>query len=147
MIICSLQVFHSHAVSLLELDKVCFPTSHWYKAVWEGMFDNYDLRVVVSQRQSIDVGYVAFSRILEDSELLRIGVKPGFRQKGVAHILIEQTISLLRDEQVKRLFLEVRDDNLPALGLYRSFGFIEVGKRARYYKNPSGNALIFSLDL
>jgi len=147
MIIRSREIFHAHASSLLELDKVCFPASHWDKSVWEGLFNNHDLRVAANISQSIFTGYAVFSKIQEEAELLRIGIRPDFREEGIAHALTERMIGVLKKEQVKRLFLEVRDDNLPALSLYRSFGFMEIGKRTGYYKNPKGNALTFSLDL
>ncbi len=97
MMIHSQQSFQSHSLALLELDKVCFPASHWDESVWMRLFSNLDLRIAVDMVQSSYGGYIAFSRVLEEAELLRIGVKPDFRREGIAHALTEQMISVLRD--------------------------------------------------
>ncbi|NVN31455.1 ribosomal-protein-alanine acetyltransferase, partial [Endobacter medicaginis] len=45
-----------------------------------------------------------------------------------------------------RLFIEVAAGNGPAIALYRGCGFVEVGRRRRYY--PDGDdALVMVLSL
>jgi ribosomal-protein-alanine N-acetyltransferase len=38
------------------------------------------------------------------------------------------------------IFLEVRTDNVPAIALYESFGFVNVGLRRRYYRASGADA-------
>ncbi len=38
--------------------------------------------------------------------------------------------------------LEVRESNIPAINLYKKFGFLEHGKRPRYYQAPIEDAII-----
>ena len=46
----------------------------------------------------------------------------------------------------KRIFLEVAEDNAAGLALYRKLGFVEAGRRKRYYERP-GNARVDALTL
>jgi ribosomal-protein-alanine N-acetyltransferase len=51
---------------------------------------------------------------------------------------------------VRAVFLEVGDDNVPALRLYRRAGFREVGRREGYYRDQAGKAstaLVLRRDL
>jgi ribosomal protein S18 acetylase RimI-like enzyme len=55
-------------------------------------------------------------------------------------------MTTLGESGAKQLFLEVEDSNVAALRLYRSFGAVAVGRRARYYEHGA-DAAIFSLAL
>ncbi|MNI99499.1 ribosomal-protein-alanine N-acetyltransferase [compost metagenome] len=47
------------------------------------------------------------------------------------------------------MFLEVRPSNTPALALYHSEGFNEIGRRPRYYPAAQGreDALVMAIEL
>ena len=64
------------------------------------------------------------------------------RRQGVARALIEALVSALRERGSKQLTLEVRASNGPARQLYESLGFLQVGLRKNYYRNPKEDALI-----
>jgi len=91
------------------------------------------------------VGYAFGWKLMESFELHRIAVKREERRKGVGRELLRELLKRCREEGVKEIFLEVRKGNHPAVNLYRSLGFKEVGKRENYYGDES--ALIFSLKL
>ena len=74
--------------------------------------------------------------------MMNIAVNPDYRRQGIAESLIERLVSELKDKQVSSLTLEVRASNAPAIALYRKLGFIQVGKRSNYYRNPREDALI-----
>ena len=90
----------------------------------------------------------AFSRGASDEEeLLLIAVDPEHRGRGVGKALMQQFIARARARGANRLFLEMRECN-PAIGLYRQFGFQEVGLRRNYYRSGSQgpfNALTMAL--
>ena len=58
-------------------------------------------------------------------------------------------IDLARWHRAERIFLEVRPSNPPAIALYQSEGFNEVGRRPRYYPAASGreDALVMAMEL
>lgn len=86
----------------------------------------------------------------EECELLTIAVSRRWRGKGVAQALLAAIADDLMATPVRRIFLEVDAGNVPALKLYRRFGFVEIGSRKGYYPKPDGSAataLVMRLDL
>jgi len=54
----------------------------------------------------------------------------------------------LKRRGVREVFLEVGVENEPALRLYRSFGFAEIGRRSGYYAGSvPGDALVLRASL
>ena len=76
-----------------------------------------------------------------------IYVEPGFRRRGLARLLLSRAIAYARAAGAFCMTLEVRESNTPAIALYRSFGFVPVGLRPRYYHDPEENALLMTLLL
>ena len=91
-------------------------------------------------------GYVLFC-IMEDAEIYRIGVRPELRRRGLGRRLLEAAEEVCREQGSRRLLLEVREDNIPALTLYRAFGFEEIYRRKRYYKDPVSDAIMMEKDI
>lgn len=95
-------------------------------------------------------GFVLSRRAADEAEILTITVHGRARGGGVATRLLASHISRLSSLGVTDLFLEVDENNLPALALYRRFGFTQVGRRPSYYAKADGskaNALILKLNL
>ena len=92
------------------------------------------------------VGYLLASALAPEGELLRIGVCPEYRKRGIGGALMERF--LLKSESLlcDTLFLEVRADNAPAISLYRRYGFFDCGVRKKYYKNPECDALLMKKE-
>lgn len=60
-----------------------------------------------------------------------IGLRRDWRGRGLGRQLAEMVIRQAgRDGRIARLDLEVRADNLPAIRLYESLGFVTEGRRA-----------------
>ncbi|MCF8469409.1 MAG: GNAT family N-acetyltransferase [Parvibaculum sp.] len=68
-----------------------------------------------------------------EAEILAIGVAPAARGAGLGHRLLEAVAIHAAAAGADSLFLEVAEDNLPALALYERFGFHIVGIRPAYY--------------
>ena len=74
-----------------------------------------------------------------DVELLLIAVTPALRRQGVAAALLERACQDAVARGASDLFLEVREDNTAARGLYGRVGFAEVGRRPSYYSGKDGS--------
>jgi [ribosomal protein S18]-alanine N-acetyltransferase len=92
-------------------------------------------------------GFVLSRRIDEEGEILNLAVKPPYRRAGIATALVRELFGTLAREGVKRVFLEVRAGNHVAIAFYQGLGFSQIGKRPRYYSNPTEDALILRADL
>ena len=66
---------------------------------------------------------------------------------GIASALMRQLMTELRAIGSEKLTLEVRASNMPARGLYAKLGFVQVGLRKNYYRDPKEDALILSISL
>lgn len=83
-------------------------------------------------------GYVITSVVLDEAELLIIGVARAHQGQGRGGQLMQAMMRALQEAGVKRLFLEVRESNIVAQSLYRRCGFEPSGRRAAYYPAPGG---------
>lgn len=92
-------------------------------------------------------GYVVALAMGEEGEIADLAVSPGARRHGVGRMLLDRTERELADCGVQALYLEVRESNEAALGLYRSQGYRQVGRRRAYYRHPSEDALVLRRDL
>ncbi len=93
------------------------------------------------------VGYVIFSRVPPEGEILRIAVAESARRQGVAKRLLDALRAECAQEGITRLLLEVRAGNRPAVRLYEKAGFTVDGVRKAYYQDPEEDALLMSRQL
>ena len=90
-------------------------------------------------------GYSIIHFAADEGELSTIAVKKEYRGRKIGQFLLEKAIC--GDNLIKNLFLEVRESNLSAQKLYRRMGFVEVGRRKSFYKNPMEDALLMALQV
>lgn len=93
------------------------------------------------------VGYVVALVVGEEGEIADLAVHPGMRRGGVGALLLSRVEEDVARAGVRTLFLEVRESNEPALGLYRARGFEAVGRRRGYYRRPVEDALVLRRPL
>lgn len=83
-------------------------------------------------------GYAVLRPVLDEAELLNIGVSALQQRKGLGRAMLREMLDVAREKDIRRVFLEVRASNVAALALYRSSGFGEIGVRRGYYQNANG---------
>jgi ribosomal-protein-alanine N-acetyltransferase len=87
------------------------------------------------------IGYGGISRLGRtppfEYEIHTIGVDPAYQGRGIGRWLLDELLNVADGAVVH---LEVRTDNEPALALYRSVGFADVGLRPRYYRISGADA-------
>ncbi len=93
------------------------------------------------------MGHGVLWRVADEAELANLAVLPEVRGRGIGGALLDRLLSRARRGGVTAVFLEVRDTNEPALDLYRTRGFRQVGVRREYYERPREDARILRLDL
>jgi ribosomal-protein-alanine N-acetyltransferase len=121
--------------ALADLELLLFRTdSPWTAEMfWSELAAGHHYVVHRNASGAVD-GYAGLSRGDEVAEVRTLGVRPDAQRSGVGRALLED---LLRASGDRRVLLEVRTDNEPALALYRSCGFTRIGLRRNYYW-PSG---------
>lgn len=94
-------------------------------------------------------GFAITRWVLDNEELLMIGVAPQYQRQKVGASLLKDIEQSARRAGRNKLFLEVRDGN-PAYDFYYQSGFKPIGRRKNYYKMTNGvgpDAITMSLDL
>jgi ribosomal-protein-alanine N-acetyltransferase len=87
------------------------------------------------------IGFLAARQIADEGEILNIAVRPDSRRRGVASALLLATLGEFQRSSIVRVFLELRESNLPARSLYERYGFVSSGRRKSYYANPTEDAV------
>lgn len=90
------------------------------------------------QPQGAPLGFVLARSIAGEAEILTITVARRSRRAGVGRLLMDHVLQKLHADRVQSLFLEVDEENEPALRLYKRLRFEEVGRRPAYYQHSDG---------
>lgn len=93
------------------------------------------------------VGYAILSVASGEAHILNLCVTPEWQGMGIGRVLLTRLIHLARYHRTDGIFLEVRPSNRQARRLYERAGFVEVGRRPRYYPGAADreDAVIMSL--
>ena len=130
-----------HVPQVAELEKLCFADPWSEKSVASELENKWALWLVALEENNV-VGYIGSQTSIDETDVMNVAVHPDFRRKGIAEKLIEQLVAELKGRGSHALMLEVRASNAPAIALYEKLGFVQVGCRKNYYRNPKEDALI-----
>ncbi|HEY9229164.1 MAG TPA: GNAT family N-acetyltransferase [Gemmatimonadaceae bacterium] len=136
----SIAADHPESVALIcELDaelNVVTPKEHMF-GLHPGEAADPRLRFFIIEAEDAIVGCGAL-RELEPGivELKRMFVRPAFRGRGYGRDLLEQVEREAIAAGIDRIRLETSADLPVAVGLYRSFGFVEIPKYGEYVNSP-----------
>ena len=122
--------------------KVCYELdlksiSHWNQNQWENeLKKDYVTAIGLYLNKSI-LGVCVFNRIFDEVEIIYLSVHPSYKRRGLGKKLIFNVFKKCRNENIKRIFLEVSIKNKQALSFYNYFGFKTISIRKKYYKDGS----------
>ena len=131
----------THVPSVAQLEKLCFSAPWSENSVRSELSNPLSLWLVAVEDGQL-LGYVGSQTVLDEADMMNVAVSAEHRQKGVGRALVTALVDVLRNNGAHCLTLEVRASNEPAKALYQSLGFIQIGKRPNYYRNPREDALI-----
>jgi ribosomal-protein-alanine N-acetyltransferase len=96
------------------------------------------------------IGFAVSRMGADEAEILSIAIDARHRGRGLSRNLLLTHLGHLAGRGIRRIFLEVEENNAPARRLYERAGFSVVGRRERYYRQENGeqlNALLMRRDL
>ena len=131
----------AHVPAIAELEKVCFNDPWPDQSIRSELTNPLSLWLVAMADEEV-VGYVGSQSVLGEADVMNVAVSPAHRRSGLASSLLSALIEKLGENEVHSLTLEVRVSNEPAVALYEKLGFVQVGRRPNYYRNPKEDALI-----
>jgi len=135
--------------AIMALERASFPTDAWSDAMMREELASPHSWYVVMEEAGRLVGYAGLRapRGAKDADIQTIAIASGSRGRGRGRALLETLLAEASDRGVTGVFLEVRADNPVAEALYASEGFVEVGRRPRYYQPDDVDAVVMKLDL
>lgn len=116
-----------------------------YWAVVEG--DGVWRRLVVAEAAGELVGFAVGSVVAGGGELEGVAVREGWRRAGVGRRLCLGVMGWCAEEGARWMELEVRVGSEGARRMYEGLGFVEVGRRRGYYRDPVEDAVLLRREL
>lgn len=133
-----------HIPAIARIEAECFSTP-WSE---QALADELNVPAAVFLTALIEdkvAGYMGLQMAGGVGYVCNVAVSPEFRRRGVASALIGAQIDSARSHALDEISLEVRSSNAAARALYESFGFVRLGTRPNFYRDPTENAEIYSL--
>jgi ribosomal-protein-alanine N-acetyltransferase len=91
-------------------------------------------------------GFILARRVLDEAEILTLAVHPDHRRQGLGEALVETAAVVTAAAGARVMFLEVAEENAPAMALYAKAGFEKAGRRRDYYA-PGAHAWLLRRSL
>ena len=123
----------------IEKDNFSLPWSE--KSFLESMERDDTLFLVALDREEV-AGYLGCYCVAGEGEITNVAVKSSHRRQGVGGKLLETLYEEAKALHTQEFFLEVRESNEAAIGLYSRQGFVKEGVRKNFYEQPVENAVI-----
>jgi len=127
---------------ILIIENLCFALPWSYDSFYNEIQSNKFAHYHVIWFNNRIAGYIGLWHVIDEGHITNIAIHPEFRCRGLACKLIEYTLDFCRESNISSLTLEVRKNNIPALNLYKKYGFVEEGIRKEYYADNKEDAII-----
>ena len=127
---------------LWGIEKECFKEEAFTKQQLSQMLNDYNTVSLVARKQDEIAGFVMgmiyFERRALHGHILTIDIGHVYRRKGLGRLLMNEIETIFKLKGAKASYLEVREDNAPAIGLYLNLGYKIIGKLDNYYGKVHG---------
>lgn len=131
----------------LENIKDCLLTdfdNFWSYNILKQELENGKSKYFVAKQENEIVGFAGILLIIDQVNIMNIVVKKDKRNFGIGSSLLEKIIRYSKIHNATSITLEVNEKNIPAIKLYKKYGFKQVGLRRKYYNNED-NAILMDL--
>ena len=131
--ICAMAEADLDAVLAIEADSFPHP---WTKDHFlQELNASHSFPLVACVADGVIAGYICPMLVIDEGHILDVAVSPAYRGLGIGRLLVERALCDCRDAGAEFVSLEVRPSNVGALALYEALGFVETGRRKRYYQD------------
>lgn len=97
---------------------------------------------VVAEEEGEIAGYCGMYTSFQEGEIVTVAVAEKYRRQGVGSKILQFLFFESLKQNITSFFLEVRESNEAAIGLYECFGFQPIGLRKNFYEKPRENAVV-----
>lgn len=110
----------------------------WSFSTLKEELENENSSYIIGKINNEIIGFAGLKIIFDQADIMNIVIKKTYRNQGIGTLLLENLILLAKDLNISTLFLEVNEQNKPAIHLYEKLGFKKLGVRKKYYNNNNG---------
>ncbi len=132
--------------AIVAIELASFPDP-WPRQALSGAMAASGAVAIVAECDGTTVGYLLGQVVSGEGEIHSVAVDTAERGNGLGTMLVADAVERFRSAGTVTVWLEVRESNAAARSLYRQAGFIEAGRRRRYYQAPTEDALVLQLTL
>ena len=111
------------------------------------IFESEISNVLVAKIGDMVVGYVSFTIIIDECQIINFATKNEFKRQGVGKKVMEALLDHGKARGVTKYFLEVRQSNEGAISLYKKYSFVPVGISKNHFSQPREDAILMNLEL
>ena len=130
---------------LQAIEQGAASAAHWTCEQYERLVES-GVVLVAEDGENI-LGFACAKKVAGVWEIENMVVAKHGRRCGIGDGLLEEILRRARNDGSRAVWLEVRESNRPALGLYEKHGFSETGRRREYYAEPVEDAVLYELQL
>ncbi len=134
------------APDLARLENTQTLCAHWGENGWKTETAQPASIVWCAEEEGQLVGFAAMRVAAGLGEILNVAVHPNYCRRGIAFSLLSKLLQEARHQSCEELSLEVNIRNRAAISLYTKLGFLEVGRREKFY-NAKEDALIMRISV
>lgn len=129
--------------ALLALERSAPTAAHWTDAAYQQLFTDETRYVTIVMDDDYLRGFLVARNLGPEWEIENIVITEEAQRQGLGSRLVQELLDRAQAQAAQAVFLEVRESNLAACGLYSKLGFVESGRRKSYYGNPPEDALLY----
>ena len=109
-----------------------------YKLTEKEFSTNPYLKIITYVEKDKIIGFLLYSLIYDRIEIEQFEVITKERDRGIGDKLINYLIEKYKNSDIKNITLEVKENNIVAINLYKKYGFKKVSTREKYYDGING---------
>jgi len=131
---------------VFSVERQCFE-HNWTVESYESEINNILATYVVAEENDVIIGFGGFWTVIDEAQITNIGVLANYRRRGVAQKILNEMMQLAVVKSCFSMTLEVKVDNIAAIGLYEANGFEKAGIRKNYYDNKTDGLIMWRYHL
>ena len=138
---------------IIDIERSWQHLSHWsidsyYRLLNDDSFTSSFVAEIDGEKgRPAIVGFVIFHIAADVSEIYNIAVESANARSGIGYELMRAAVNESGKRNARKVILEVRKSNNPAINFYLKFNFKITGDRKNYYSNPVEDAYIMELTI
>ena len=118
--------------AIVSLDQEVLQTN-WHEKLYAESIVFKDTQSLVLDHEGRLIGFLIYRNIGGDFEIIQLALNKAYQRQGLASMMIDYMIQDAQSSHIEFIYLEVEMDNLPALNLYKKYGFEAIHQRKNYY--------------